>query len=100
MILKEKQWGSQKMGTLRPNAEYEYWTIDGVTYSKDKQTLQEEAIGWEYDPRTEDGKPLIDHLRDNRLWGDIRRKAEDDPQLQDLLDRAKIYYTLKYDNAK
>ena len=88
------------MGKLKPNAQYIYSSRDGVVWQKNQESLDEEAVGWEYDSRTEDGRPLIDHLKDNQLWGDIRKKAVDDPELQDLLERAKLYYYLKYKNAK
>ena len=88
------------MGKLKPNAQYIYSSRDGVVWQKNQESLDEEAVGWEYDSRTEDGRPLIDHLKDNRLWGDIRKKAVDDPELRDLLERAKLYYYLKYKNAK
>jgi hypothetical protein len=88
------------MRKLRPGANYVYNTRNGVTYAREAESLDEEAIGWDYDPRTEDSKPLIDHLMDNKLWGDIRRKADEDPQLRELLERAKIYYTLKYRDAE
>ena len=88
------------MGKLKPNAQYIYSSRDGVVWQKNQESLDEEAVGWEYDSRTEDGRPLIDHLKDNQLWGDIRKKAVDDPELRDLLERAKLYYYLKYKNAK
>lgn len=100
MISNAKQWGLPKMGKLKPNAQYIYSRRDGVVWQKDQESLDEEAVGWDYDPRTEDGRPLIDHLRDSRLWGDIRRKAETDSELQELLERAKLYYYLKYKDAK
>jgi hypothetical protein len=88
------------MGTLEPNASYIYERADGVVYKRKMGELDREAIGWDYDPRTEDGKPLIDHLKDGRLWNDIRKAAATDPELQELLERVKIYYHLKYNDAK
>jgi hypothetical protein len=38
---------------------------------------------------------LIDQLREDQLWGNIRRLARTDPGLQDLLERAIVYYNLK-----
>jgi len=82
------------MGNLKPGASYRYRLDRGTVYAQDKDTLDEEAIGWEYDSRTEDGRPLIDHIRDDKLWGDIRRAAKTNPLLQEALDRAKIIYEL------
>lgn len=90
------------MGQLKPGATYIYERADGVTYAREmgSDPLSREAIGWDYDPRTEDGRPLIDHMRDNKLWGEIRRAAKDNPLLQEALDRVKIIYELSKDNGK
>lgn len=34
-------------------------------------------------------------LKEDKLWGEIRRSAQTDPVLKDLLDRAIIYHQLK-----
>lgn len=83
-----------KMGNLKPGATYRYREEHGVVYAQDQASLDEEAVGWEYDPRTEDGKPLIDHIRDDKLWGAIRKAAKTNPLLQEALDRAKVIYEL------
>jgi hypothetical protein len=82
------------MGNLKPGTTYRYRQEHGVVYAQDQTSLDEEAIGWEYDPRTEDGRPLIDHIRDDKLWGEIRRAAKTNPLLQEALDRAKVIYEL------
>lgn len=43
-------------------------------------------------------RELIAQLREDQLWGEIRRHARKDAGLQELLDRAIMYYKLKYDN--
>lgn len=91
------------MGNLKPDAKYIYERADGVTYAREfgSDPLSREAIGWDYDPRTEDGRPVVDQLKDNKLWGEIRRAAKENPLLQDALDRAKIIYELsKKDDGK
>jgi len=93
-ISKEKQWGLQKMGNLKPGATYIYERVDNVVYARESGSLDREAIGWNHDPRTEDGRPLISHIQDNKLWGEIRRAAKTNPLLQEALDRAKIIYEL------
>jgi hypothetical protein len=50
------------------------------------------------DNRTRDGRPLIDHIREDKMWGEIRRMARTDPALQELLERAIVYYNLKKDH--
>jgi hypothetical protein len=41
---------------------------------------------------------LLEQMREDQLWYDIRRKARVDPGLQELLEPAIMYYKLKYDN--
>ncbi len=41
----------------------------------------------------------IDLLREDKLWGSIRRAAKTDPALNEMLDQVKVYYELKH-NAK
>ena len=38
-------------------------------------------------------------LKEDKLWGGIRRAAETDPALKEMLDQVKVYYELKH-NAK
>ena len=57
------------MGNLKPGATYIYESADGITYAReygaDPSTRIE--IGYNYDPRTRDGRPLVDHIRDEQL---------------------------------
>lgn len=88
------------MGKLKPGAEYIYNRRDGTVYQREQGTLDEEAIGWDYDPRTEDGKPLIDQIRNAKLWGDIHRAAKTNPLLQEALERAIMIYHLSKKDGK
>lgn len=84
------------MGALTPGEVYIYERADGITYARrigdDPSTRK--AIGWDYDKRTQDGRPLVDHIRESKLWGEIFRSAETNPLLQDAIDRVKIIYEL------
>jgi hypothetical protein len=84
------------MGNLKPGATYVYERVDGTVYQREMgaDPLSREAVGWDYDPRTEDGRPLHDHMMDSKLWGEIRRAAKENPLLQEALDRVKIIYEL------
>ena len=98
------------MGTLKPGAVYIYEHADGVTYAREigADPLTRQPIGWEYDPinghridydkRTDDGRPLYEHMREDQLWGNIRRAAKDNPALQEALERAIIIYHLSKDD--
>jgi hypothetical protein len=89
------------MGSLKPGATYVYERANGITYARevgaDPSTRQE--IGWDYDPRTSDGRPLHDHMMDDKLWGAIRREAKTNITLQEALERVKIIYYLSKENG-
>jgi hypothetical protein len=94
------------MGTLKTGAEYIYERSGNVVYAReagaDPSTRIE--VGWDYDPvsghhidydkRTADGRPLIDHIREDKMWGEIRRLARTNPTLQSELERVIMLYHL------
>jgi hypothetical protein len=84
------------MGSLNPGSKLIYEKADGVVYSRefgsDPSTRKE--VGWDYDPRTPDGRPLHDHILEDKLWGDIRRAAKTNEVLRKELERVKILYEL------
>jgi len=88
------------MGSLKPGATYIYERADGVTYAREFGKTDRHPVGWEFDPRTSDGRPLHDHLMDSKLWGEIRRAAPTNPALQKALDRAIMIYRLSKDNPE
>jgi hypothetical protein len=85
------------MGSLKPGVQYIYERADGVTYAREFGKTERHPVGWEFDPRTGDGRPLRDHLMDSKLWGEIRRAAPTNPALQKALDRAIMIYRLSKD---
>jgi hypothetical protein len=101
-ISNEKLWGIQKMGSLKPGVTLIYERVDNVVYSReqgaDPSTRTE--VGWKYDSRTSDGRPLHDHIMDSKLWGNIHRAAKTNPSLQEALERVKLIYHLSKENAK
>jgi hypothetical protein len=52
------------------------------------------------DSRTPDGRPLHDHIMEDKLWGDIRRAAKTNPALHDALERAIVIYQLSKKNDR
>jgi hypothetical protein len=38
----------------------------------------------------------LDTLKEDKLWGGIRRAAKTDPALNEMLDQVKVYYELKH----
>ena len=90
------------MGSLKSGAAYVYEKADGITYARefgaDPSTRKE--IGWNYDPRTSDGRPLRDHIMDDKLWGEIRRASRTNEALHEALERVKIIYYLSKENGQ
>jgi hypothetical protein len=89
------------MGSLKPGAKYIYEKVNGVTYARefgaDPSTRKE--IGWDYDPRTSDGRPIVNHIRESKLWGEIHREADSNPTLHEALERVKMLYYLSKENG-
>ncbi len=84
------------MGQLKPGATYIYERADGITYAREFGKTERKEIGWDYDARTADGRPLVDHIRDSKMWGDIHRLAKTNASLQKALNRViLIYQTIK-----
>jgi hypothetical protein len=96
------------MGQLKPGATLIYERADGIIYAREFGKTERHVVGYEsgreYDPitghridhdeRTPDGRPLRDHIQENKLWGEIRRAAPSNPTLQDALERAIMIYQL------
>jgi hypothetical protein len=87
------------MGTLTPGATYKYEEENGVTFAVDEETGETKIAGWKYDPRTSDGRPLIEHIRDDKLWGEIRRAGRTNPALRNALDQCIVIYNLSKQNG-
>ena len=94
------------MGSLKPGATYIYERNGEEIYAREFGETERKLIGYRYemegkpDPRTEDGRPLIEQLRENKLWGEIHREAKTNKALQEALDRVKILYHLSKENGK
>ena len=54
----------------------------------------------QHDPRTSDGRPLLEHIREDALWGDIRRTAKTNPALQKAMERVIMIYRLSKDKPR
>lgn len=83
------------MGTLKPGATYIYERADGVTYARESGTTDRFAIGWDYQPDSN-----FKQLLEDKLWGDIRRAAKDNPALQKAMEQCIIIYHLSKDKKE
>ena len=92
------------MGTLTPNATYIYERNGEEIYAREAGKTERKMIGYQYenkiDPRTHDGRPLYEHIKEDRLWGEIRREARTNKVLQDALERVILVYHLSKENGK
>lgn len=46
------------------------------------------------DNRTVDGRPLHEHLMEDKMWGEIRRMARTNPTIKHALDEVILLYQL------
>jgi hypothetical protein len=97
------------MGSLKPGATYIRERVGNVVYRREfgADPMTREVEGWEYnkdnptfDPRTGDGRPLVEHIRESKLWGEIHREARTNITLQKALDRAIMIYRLSKDKPE
>jgi hypothetical protein len=94
------------MGTLKPGATYIYERVGNEVYARESgaDPADRTLVGYGYDPitghrvdydsRTSDGRPIREHMLEDKMWGEIRRAARTNPTLQDALERAIVIYKL------
>jgi hypothetical protein len=82
------------MSDLFENQPYIYESPDGgnTVYRRLPGISERELI--------KENVSIRDKLRQNQLWHNIRQMAETDEGLQDILERAIIYYNLKRDHDR
>ena len=94
------------MGSLKPGASYIYERNGDEVYAREFGETERKLIGYQYemedkpDPRTADGRPLREHMLENKMWGEIRRMAPTNPALQKALDRVIMIYKLSKDKLR
>jgi hypothetical protein len=84
------------MGSLTPGATYIYERNGDEIYAREFGETDRTLIGYDHkiDPRTSDGRPLREHILEDKLWGEIRRAAKTNPALQTELNRVIMLYHL------
>jgi hypothetical protein len=94
------------MGSLKPDTTYIYERVGNEVYARESgaDPSTRRLIGYGYDPitghhidydkRTSDGRPLHDHIMEDKLWGEIRRLARTNPTLHSELERVIMLYHL------
>ena len=79
------------MGQLKPGATYIYESPDGgeTTYAREVGTTDRVMIGQTYKARS-----TYEQLQEDKLWGEIRRRARTHPGLAAELERVIMFYKL------
>jgi hypothetical protein len=79
------------MEKLKPDTKYIYEHADGITYAREfgADPSTRKVIGMSLQKKT-----LHDEIMDAKLWGNIKRAAEDNPALQKALDQCILLYKL------
>jgi hypothetical protein len=92
------------MGSLKPGTTYIYERNGDEIYAREFGDKERKLIGYQYemegkpDPRTDDGRSLHEHMKEDQLWGQIRQEARTNLTLQKALDRVIMIYRLSKDN--
>jgi len=89
------------MGQLKEGTSLIYERANGEIYSREfgADSNTRKLVGYDYDPRTSDGRPLHEHITEDKMWGDIRRLAQSNATLQAEIDRVIATYHLIKDNG-
>jgi hypothetical protein len=90
------------MGSLKPGVTYIYERNGDEVYAREFGETDRTLIGYDHKPdsRTNDGRPLIEHIRESKMWGEIHREAKTNPALQKALDRVIMIYKLSKDKLR
>ena len=87
------------MGQLKTGATYIYEHADGITYAREAgaDPSTRKVIGMTLEKRS-----MLDQIKEDKLWGNIRRASETNPALQKALEQCIIIYHLsqKLDNKE
>jgi len=85
------------MGNLKPGAKIIYESPDGgeTVYARYAGETERWMVG-----QSTKAKDRIDLIKEDKLWGEIRRAAKSNKVLQDALNRVKIIYELSKDDGK
>jgi hypothetical protein len=74
------------MGKLTPDATYIYERVDEVVYAREVGKTDRFEIGRDY--------TKIDQIKEDRLWGEIRRAAKTNSTLHAALEECIMIYKL------
>lgn len=82
------------MGQLKPGATYIYERVGDEVYAREAGTTDRLLVGETYKARSK-----WEQIQEDKLWGEIRRKAKTHPGLAAELERVIIFYKLLEENG-
>ena len=95
------------MGSLKPGATYIHERDGKVVYAREFGAAPDtrQVVGWDYDPKNPAFDPRSNqefenwrkNIANEYLWDDIMSAADNNPALQEALERVKIIYYLSKD---
>jgi hypothetical protein len=85
------------MGNLKPNSTIIYESPDSgeTVYARYAGETERWMVG-----QSTKARDLLESIREDKLWGEIRRAAKSNKALQDAMDRVKIIYELSKDHGQ
>lgn len=45
---------------------------------------------------SQEAQDKLESIKEDKFWGELRRKSQTDPAIKEMLDQLRIYYNLKY----
>jgi hypothetical protein len=86
------------MGSLKPGATYIYERADGIVYAREMGADPKDrfVVGYE-SGKDYDTVQSLNSIKEDQVWGEIRRAAKANPTLQEALNRVKVLYELSKD---
>lgn len=89
------------MGSLTPGATLIYERVGNTVYAREFGKSERKEIGYTYNNKIQPDSYFENVLRKYNLeleWAPILKAAEDNPTLQEAIDRVKILYHLSKDH--
>ncbi len=77
------------------SGEYVYESPDGghTVYRRHIGKMDRELVSV-----SQEAQDKIQNLKEDKLWGNIRRASRTDSALKEMLDQVKVYYELKHND--
>ena len=91
----------ESAGRLKPGAQYIYERQGATVYAREFGTNERFIIGYDWTPDDGLTKPTEEDIRRleyRQIMDNILKEAENNPALQDALDRVRIVYELSKEN--